>query len=85
MQRFARRNPAQQSTLFSLVARWVARLIMPFACARAFAEAGAKSGWHIQYAEFAGAGHGGVWNSDADRAEMVVRDFLKDAKGGSAK
>jgi uncharacterized protein len=58
--------------------------IMPFACARAFVAAGARHGWRIEYAEFPGADHGGVWNSDADRAEMTVTDFLKRVGSGSA-
>ncbi|MBM7858918.1 alpha/beta hydrolase family protein [Lentzea nigeriaca] len=43
---------------------------------RDFAEAGKTTGWQIQYEEFPGADHVESWNSDRQRYENLVADFL---------
>lgn len=49
---------------------------MPVKVSRELAAAAPRSRWPIQYAEFPGAGHGEVWNSDPARYERLLDGFL---------
>jgi uncharacterized protein len=51
--------------------------VMPVSVAREFVSTSAARGWPIQYAEFPNAGHGETWNSDPDRCEMLISNFLR--------
>jgi alpha-beta hydrolase superfamily lysophospholipase len=51
--------------------------VMPLSAARDFVSLSGESGWQIQYAEFPNAGHGETWNTDAERCEMLINNFLK--------
>ena len=50
---------------------------MPYELAREVAMKGREIGYAIRYAEFPGADHGGVWNSDPVLIEAVIRTFLQ--------
>lgn len=49
---------------------------MPVTISRELAAAAPRLRWPIQYAEFPGAGHGEVWNSDPARYERLLDGFL---------
>ena len=67
----------------ALVLQGMADEVMPLSTARTFAAAGHHIGWPIQYAEFPGAGHGEVWNSDPERCEALISGFLKSTQPGT--
>jgi alpha-beta hydrolase superfamily lysophospholipase len=51
--------------------------VMPVSAAREFVSSSAQHGWSVQYAEFPNAGHGETWNSDPERCEMLMNEFLQ--------
>jgi dienelactone hydrolase len=61
----------------TLVLQDMADHVMPLSAAHDFVSSSAQQGWFVQYAEFPKAGHGETWNSDPERCEMLMNEFLQ--------
>jgi pimeloyl-ACP methyl ester carboxylesterase len=65
----------------TLILQDMADRVMPISAARDFVSMSVKHGWITQYAEFPNAGHGETWNSDSDRCERLISEFLRTKAG----